>query len=147
MNDIETCKKLLASGGYTCALVRGKTVYTSDKTGIAPLVGFIDGGIDLRGFSVADKIVGKAAALLYAYMGVSFVYGEVTSATAPEVLARHGIACGYGTLADAIIDRRGDGICPMERAVADIDDPLAAVAAVKAALEKSRMTNASDGRK
>ncbi len=137
MRDIEYCKSLLASGdGYTCALVRGETAYTSIASGIAPLVGFIDGGTDVRGFSAADRIVGKAAALLYARMGVAYVYGEVTSASALDVFARHGIACEYGTLVDVIINRRGDGACPMECAVADIDEPTAAVAAVKAEIER-----------
>ena len=139
MRDADRCKSLLASdGGYTCALVRGDKSYTSKAAGIAPLVRFIDDGLELSGFSAADRIVGKAAALLYAHMGVAYVYGEVMSAPALEALGKHGIACEYSTLTDGIINRRGDGACPMERAVENIDEPTAAVRAVKATLEKLR---------
>ncbi|MBQ9481796.1 MAG: DUF1893 domain-containing protein, partial [Clostridia bacterium] len=63
MNDISRAKKLLADS-ITCALVKGEEVYLSERSGIAPMMGFIGSEIDLAGFSAADKIVGKAAAML-----------------------------------------------------------------------------------
>jgi len=35
----------------------------------------------------------------------------------------------------AVVNRKGDGICPMEEAVEGIDDPSAAIAAIKEKLQ------------
>jgi hypothetical protein len=53
-------------------------------------------------------------------------------------LFTYGIVAEYETLADYIVNRSGDGICPMEEAVIDIDDPTEALAAVKRRLEELR---------
>jgi len=96
-------------------------------------------GNALAGFSAADKIVGKAAALLFVHAGIANVYGEVMSEAGLAVLKRHNIPCTYGTLTPYIINRRGDGICPMEETVLQIDDPKQALAAL---LEKRRQLQA-----
>ena len=137
MNDAEKAKELLRSG-KTCALVLGDTEYASEETGIRPMVGFLDEKIYLKGFSAADRIVGKAAALLFALAGVKYVYGEVMSKGAVKVLKEYGISYGYSTLADEIVNRRGDGKCPMEQAVENIDVPKQALAAIKDKLASLR---------
>ena len=91
--------------------------------------------VDLKGFSAADKIVGKAAALLFVLAGVRAVYGEVMSEAGLQVLQKHQVPCSYSTLAPYIINRKGDGICPMEETVQTISDPKAAFHAL---LEKRR---------
>ena len=140
MTDCGNVKNLLLSGDYTCVLSNGEDTVTSREKGVRPLIEFIESGKDFAGYSAADKIVGKAAALLYAYMKVSELYAEVASRTAVEVCAKYGITLSYGTLTEKIINRRGDDICPMEKTVADISDPPGAYQAVKtklAALQKT----------
>ena len=39
-----------------------------------------------------------------------------------DFLIRHGIECSYGALCEKIINRDKTDICPMEKAVADVDD-------------------------
>lgn len=73
-----------------------------------------------------DKIVGKAAALLYALMGIEALYAEVLSEGAEDVLRRFRILTEYEKIVPAIINRKGDGICPMEEAVKETEDPLSA---------------------
>lgn len=131
MTDIEKAKSILAGGGLTCVLCRGGEVYTSDQSGIAPMLGFLDRGTDLTGFSAADKIIGRAAAMLFVLAGVAEVYGEVMSRAALPVFEAHRLRCSYGTLTDRIINRAGNGICPMEETVAQIDVPAAALPALK----------------
>lgn len=92
-----------------------------------------------KGSSVSDKIVGKAAALLYSYLEVKSVYAAVMSKKGREVLLRYGIEAESDVLTEEIRNRAGDGICPMEAAVADIEEPSEAVTAIKnkiAALKK-----------
>ena len=129
MTDIQTAKANLA--GHTVCLVKGESIFKSTKRGVAPLLEFIDGGRDFSGFSAADKIVGKAAALLYAHMGVKEVYAEVMSKSAEQVLKAQNIMYSYGIIAEKIINRKGDGVCPMEDAVENISSPHEAVTAIK----------------
>ena len=132
--DIDEARALLSSGGFTCVLKKGKTAFSSREKGVKPLLDFIDAGDNFSGFSAADKIVGKAAALLYVKMGVKAVYGEVMGRAAVSVFEKFAVYYEYGELTDAIINRAGTGLCPMEEAVAEIDEPEAAVAAIKSRL-------------
>ncbi len=123
MKDIQKAKKILEKGNVTCVLCRGDEAVVSQKSGISPMLDFLADGTDLRGFSAADKIIGRAAAMLFVLAGVCEVYGEVVSRAALPIFEAHGVAYSYGILTDRIINRRGDGLCPMEAAVAEINDP------------------------
>lgn len=138
MSDVEKVKQIIENESITLVLVREDDVMTSDKRGIAPLVELCDGDKSVSGYCAADKIVGRAAAFLYVLLGVRYVYAEVLSRGGKDVLEGNGIAVEYKTLTDGIINRKGDGPCPMERAVGNIDDPLSALAAVKAKLAELR---------
>lgn len=138
MDDLERAKELLQTDGCTCALVIGDCEKISRNKGIAPILELTNDGTDKTGGSAADKIVGKAAALLYALMGVKRVYAEVLSEEGKKVLDSRGIAVEYGTLTDKILNRKGDGTCPMEQAVANCSDPMEAREILAATLEKLR---------
>lgn len=125
----------LDDGGYTCVLSDGKNTVTSKERGVAPLLQMIEGGGDYRGYFAADKVVGAAAALLYAYMGVAQLCAHVMSERAAQVCELHGIAYRCDMIVPHIINRRGDGVCPMEHAVAQTDDPLVAVSVISDKLQ------------
>ena len=129
--DIEKAKELLNSGDFTCVLCKGETVLDSKEKGVKPLLQWLSAGEELTGFCAADKIAGKAAALLYVKLGVSAVYAQVMSKSALAVFEKHGIHAEYDTLADTIVNRFNTGICPMEQAVFDISDPDEAITAIK----------------
>lgn len=131
MSDIERAKELL-TGSATCVLVRDETVYISGKSGIAPMLDYLGAGVPLKGFSAADRIVGKAAAMLFVRAGITNVYGEVMSRGGAEYLDAHGVGHSCGTLTDVIINRLGTGMCPMEQTVRDTDDFRAAFCALSA---------------
>ncbi len=84
---------------------------------------FLAAGRDLRGFSAADLVVGRAAAMLFVLAGVRSVYAETMSEGAREYLLAHGIPAEYGELTEGIRNRAGTGSCPMEAAVRGIDAP------------------------
>jgi hypothetical protein len=138
MNDTQRAKELLCAQGsaYTCVLCRGDEIFTSTKTGIAPMMDFLDSGADLCGFCAADRIVGKAAAMLFILARVRAVHGEVMTETACRLLKENGIAVSFATLTDAIINRRGDGLCPMEKAVEGIFDPSLARDAIRLTMQR-----------
>ncbi len=116
MTDIERAKVFLRTHHFV--LCRGGALLASDDSGISPMLDLIQMETDLRGSAVADKIVGRAVAMLFSKAGICEVYGEVMSRGAQQFLASRGIPHTYGTLVDAIRNRAGDGICPMEETVA-----------------------------
>ena len=114
MDNISKAKELLETGKHTLVLCKGKTVYTSDLSGTDPMKDFLARGVNLQGFSAADKVVGLAAAQLFIKAGVAAVYGKVTSRRAKEAFEKKGIAVSYGKLTNFIKNKKGTGICPME---------------------------------
>ncbi len=121
MKDIEKAIKLLT--GHSVALVRGEKTYISDERGVKPLITYIAEGVDLDGFSAADTVIGKAAAMLMVKVGIREVFGVVMSSSAKAYFERHNVTFGYHTLTDSILNRTKTGICPMESAVRGIEDP------------------------
>ncbi|MBQ7980841.1 MAG: DUF1893 domain-containing protein [Oscillospiraceae bacterium] len=138
MTNLEKAKKILKDSGCTCVLCNGEQIYTSTERGVKPMLEFIDSGTDLRGFSAADKVIGKAAAMLFCHAGVAEVYADVMSKAAADFLSGRGIPFSYGTLTDKIINRKGDGICPMEQVTAEISDTEEAICAIKKRLAELR---------
>lgn len=136
MSGLEQVKRLLMDEGYTCVLSDGKELICSRERGVKPLMELIDGGKNCRGFVAADKVVGRAAALLYAFMGVAAVYARTVGEGALEVFARFRIIAEYDTVAPKIINRRGDDLCPMEKLTAEISDPSVAVGAIREKLKQ-----------
>lgn len=132
--DLETAKTALEN--HTIALCKDGKTLTRDSRGVKPMIELIDDGIDLVGYSVADRVVGRAAALLFAYAGIKSVYAGVLSESGAAVLDEHGIPYECGTLVARIINRTGDGTCPMETATADINDPTEVLAAIKVKLKE-----------
>lgn len=131
MLDLERAREVLDAGDYTCALCRGDAVYTATARGVRPLVEWLDSGLDLRGFSAADKVVGRATAFLYVLLGVRAVHARVMSTPARLALEENGITALCDKEVGGIINRRGDGPCPFEEAVLGITDPQEALTAIR----------------
>ena len=131
MSDLERARAVLIDGSYTCVLCRGETVHTATARGVKPLVDWLDSGLELRGFSAADKVVGRATAFLYVLLGVKEVHSLVMSTPARQALESGGIAATCDREVSGIINRRGDGPCPFEEAVLGISDPQEALVAIR----------------
>lgn len=120
MTDLQIAKEGLA--GHTICLCKDGKVIFSDKRGISPMMDFIGRGIDLNDYSVADLVVGKAAALLFVKCKIKNVFAKTISESGKEVLEKNGIRCEYETLTGKIINRAGTDICPMEKAVSNTEN-------------------------
>ena len=138
--DLKHATEMLLNGGYTCVLHRGEQTYTSTLRGVKPLVQWVESDLNLRGFSAADKVVGKATAYLYVLLGVGALYAHVISESALAVLKENGIPVEYGNLVPHIINRAGNGICPFEEAVMDIHEPKTAYTAIRAKMQAMNIT-------
>ena len=127
MTDLVRAKQRLVEENLTLVLVKGDASYTSESRGIGALLQLAETNQDFRGYSAADTIVGRAAALLYVALGVSAVYAKVISEGAIPLLNAHGIALEYGEVTEGIVNRTGSGPCPMEATVSDINTPEFAI--------------------
>lgn len=90
----------------------------------------------LHGALIADKAVGKAAAACMVVGGVKQVWADVMSEPARSLLEKHGITADCGELVDHIINRTGDGWCPMERLSRDLDNPTDIIEKIKQHLQQ-----------
>lgn len=125
-------------GECTLALCRGDKVYLSQKRGVSALLEYLESGTDLRGFSCADKVVGKGASFLYIKLAVLEVHACVISKCAYELLLDHGISVTYDTVVDRIQNRDKTGYCPIEESVLNLTNENEAVLAIKNKLSELR---------
>ena len=106
---------LLHQGGYSCVIGKEGETRTFHQRGVADLWALCQSEEKLlHGAQIADKVVGKGAAALMIYGGVKEVYAEVISTSALALLQEHRVPTTYRTETDCIINRQGDGVCPVE---------------------------------
>lgn len=125
MNDIEKASQILEEENYSLVVVKGgKVIFTSEDKGIKPMYYLSKNMKDeVKGGSIADKVIGRGAALLSIYLDIKQVYGKVMSKEAVEVLEGGNIAYGFETLCDRIQNRDKSGLCPVEKLSLNIVDP------------------------
>ncbi len=124
----------IRSGDATlCAADGEKLIYRLTGRGISALLTAVEeervvshGPLDW-----GDKLVGRAAALLFALVHPRSVFALTMSAGAQDVLRTAGIPFACDALIVDVLNRTGTGPCPMEAAVSGIDDPLAALEKLK----------------
>ncbi len=125
MNTMELARQTLKEGNYTCVVAEGeKVIFTSKDRGIKPLVEYCHqyGGAH-PGAVLADKVIGRAAALLCCLAGIRELHTGVLSQGALDELNKAGIRAGYDTKVEAIRNRDNTGFCPMEALSKGVDDP------------------------
>ena len=138
LDKIESICQRLATGSFTCVLHIRDEEYASFERGVKPLLEFLNSGKSFDGAIAADKTV---AAHLYVLLGVRAVWANVISVAAEEILAAQGIAVFCGERVPHILNRRGDGMCPIETAVADAKSSHEAYEQILVALEKLRTSD------
>jgi hypothetical protein len=140
MQDLEIAKNQLYEKQLTLAIVKnGQVLFQTDSHRISGFIGAIDKfGAQLNGASVADRVAGKALALLCVYAGIREVYAEVLSRKAKAVFEENKVACEWKQLVDNVLDLNKTGVCPFEKAAAGISDPKDSYGAFKALQESLR---------
>ena len=124
IEPLERAKSLLKSTDSTLCVVSGDDVFTSQERGVEPLLFLLKEKKELlKGASVADKVIGKAAALLMALGEIKEVHTLIISEPAIKVFEKYNIPCYYDKKVDRIVNRTGDGLCPMETLCLDVENP------------------------
>ena len=122
INDL---KDILLKDSNTIVIYKsdGSIVVSKDR-GVVPLMNLLkEDKTQLEDSIVVDKVIGKAAALLMAYAGVKEVYTPIISSPALKVFKNHNIVIHYDKEVERIVNRKGDGLCPMETLCLDIEEP------------------------
>lgn len=115
--------KNLLKDNVTFVAVSDKGTYMSEKRGVAPILEKIDEDPEfLKGASVADRVIGKAAAMLLYKYGVVEIYAQVTSEYAAAYLSDKRVNFAYDKKAAYIVNRSGADMCPMEKAVLNVNN-------------------------
>ncbi len=117
MVNLDLAKRYLQENGCTCVAFDGKTYLSSTRRGVAPLLSWLEEGVLLDDFAVADKVIGKGAAFLYEKLGAKLIYARVISSPALELLQEKGCCVIYDKLVEGIQNREQTGPCPIESAV------------------------------
>lgn len=129
MDGIELAKSELIKGNYTCVIVSGEqVVMTSVERGVKPLIVFYEEYTEQRkhtgaGLALADKVIGRASALLAVLCGMKSIYAGIISAEAKEALDDLGIPVTFERMVPYIKNRTGDGRCPIEELSLGVNDP------------------------
>lgn len=96
-NNLDKAIKKLHDENFCCVVIRDDECFTSTDFGIKPLMIFLRQDKNFfQNAVIADKIIGKAAALLMTLGGAEQVYGEIMSEAAIGVLKENhiGYQCG-----------------------------------------------------
>jgi hypothetical protein len=125
MTDLEIAKSELYEENLTLAIVKnGALIYSTKSHRIS---GFLDAiekcGENLQGASIADRVVGKAIAFLCAFAKIKEVYAAVLSRKAQVIFKQNKIAYHWTELVDNVLDAAKTGMCPFEKAAAEISEP------------------------
>jgi hypothetical protein len=138
MNDLEIAKKRLNEKRLTLAVVKnGKIIFETGSNGISGFLEAVEKFRDeLEGASVADRVAGKAVALLCVYSKVKAVHALLLSEGAKSIFEKYMIHYEWKKLVENILDIEKTGICPFEKLAEEISDPNDAYKRLKA-LQKS----------
>lgn len=125
MQDLEIAKKRLNEEGLTLSIVtNGEIIFETASSGISGFLGAIEKfGDRLEGTSVADRVAGKAIALLCVYAKVKAVYAVILSKKAKDVLENYKVYHEWNNLVEHILDINKAEVCPFEKLAMEISNP------------------------
>jgi len=124
-NDLEMARELLRQGGFSFVVVRdGNVLVKESGPAVQPLAKFLDEhSEDVKGASLADKVVGRAVAILSVFYGIKAIFASLMSEGAVKFLQSHKIYYDYHTRVPVILNMQGDGPCPIEKSLVRIETP------------------------
>ncbi len=125
MQDLEIAKKRLGEKGLTLGIVnKGSILFETRDHGISGFLNAIEElQTKLTGASIADRIAGKAVALLCIHCKIQAVYATTLSSAAKALFDEKCIYVEWNDLVETILNVSKSAICQFEKAVADVSNP------------------------
>ena len=133
MDDLEVARQRLKEKELSLVFVKNsEVIFETNGEGLKGFVQAIEKlGSLLSEASVADRIVGKAAALLCVYAEVKDVFAVTMSQSGEETLKASKISFDYENLVPTILNRKKSDRCPFEKLVEETADPKEAYDRIK----------------
>ena len=115
--DLEIAHLNLIDEDLSLVIVKnGKVLFETEKQGIGGFLQAIEKlDRNLVSASVADKVVGVAAAMLCVYSGVSSVFAQTISAEGIRALEANNIEYLFEKKVSNILNRNKNDVCPFEK--------------------------------
>ncbi|SCG81628.1 hypothetical protein DW1_0007 [Proteiniborus sp. DW1] len=125
MKDLELAKESLIQRDLTIAIAKeDKIIFTSTDKGIKPIyTAVLELKEDLRGASIADRVIGRAAAILCKYAGIRKLYTKLISDEAIKILENGSISFFYDESSPYIKNRDKTDMCPVEKLSQEVESP------------------------
>jgi len=125
MQDLKLAKLRLKEEDLTLVIVKeGKVIFETRSQGVSGFLLAIEKfGKGLVASSVADKIVGAAAAMLCAHSKVASVFADTISEEGMKVLGNNNIFYEFESRVPNILNYDKTDICPFEKLAAGSGDP------------------------
>jgi len=132
--DLNLAKQRLTQKNLSLVIAKKSGVlFETESHGISGLLKAIKQlQNNMAGSSVADRIVGRAAALLLVYSGVVAVFAVTASDGGIEVLKNNHVFHEFRRQVPYILDSKRVDVCPFEKLVAKFSDPKEAYEELKA---------------
>ena len=109
-------KSTLFENEYSIVVVKeNEIVYKSEIKGLQSLISLYKNDENtLENSSIADKVIGRAAALILVDSNIKEVYADLISENAIDILDKSDIPYEYKSQVTEIRNRDNTGMCPME---------------------------------
>jgi len=116
-------------------VVKGdRVIFETGARGVSGLLKAIEElNGEMRGSSVADRIVGRAAAQLFVYSGVVAVFAVTASDGGIRVLQENDIFLEFEHKVPYILNSKRTDVCPFEKLASSFRSPKEAYEGLKAA--------------
>jgi hypothetical protein len=139
MSDLAIAKRYMKEKSYSLVIAkRGRIVFATRQSGVTGFLKAIDkfSKEGLIGSSVADRVIGRAAAMLCLYCAIKAVYAVILSERGEELLEKNGILFQFESLVPNVLNRQKTGTCPFEQMVSSISNAEEAYEKLKSCIEK-----------
>jgi hypothetical protein len=126
MKDIDIAKEMLEKENLSLVVVKDcDVVYKSNDKGIKPMYYVVTNLLQIaRGSSIADRVIGKGAAMLCKVLGVKEVYTPLISEAAIKVLKEANIPFSYHKSCPYIMNMQQTGLCPIEKTAMESENEM-----------------------
>lgn len=143
--DLKLAKLRLTERDLTLVIVKeGKVIFETKSQGISGFLQAIEKiGSRLVASSVADKIVGAAAAMLCVYLDASSVFAVTISEEGTRVLEDNKVIYQFENQIPNILNQDKTDICPFEKLAIDSRDPEEAYTKLKSFAESKATGNST----
>lgn len=133
MKDIDIAKRLLIEENLALVVVKNsEVIFKSIDKGIKPMyILATEMQEKAEGASLADRVIGRGAALLCGYIGINEVYTELISEGGIDTLKKYNISFTMAKLCPYIKNRDKTGYCPIEKISMDLEDPVLLLQKIK----------------